>query len=394
MIFTLTFILSFYLPSSLGPNLIQILNKFKPNRASIVFVGDIMVHDEQLKGAYDRPMETYAFSDCFEDVSKFLSEAHFTVGNLETTLSGEDKIFSGYPLFNSPDELAFALKEAGFDLLTRANNHCLDRGEEGLLRTSAVLDSLGILHTGVFSDSSEKKYALVSINGIDIAFLSYTYGTNGLSLPQKSLCMINYISTEDISINVKNARADGASFVFVVLHYGTEYAMSPSGTQKALFDSLAFFGADAVIGMHPHVVQPMAWSNCGVELENGGKTFYAYSLGNFISSQRTIPRDAGLILRLDLICYPRGKTVISKISFLPTYVQFRPSSGKYDVRVIDALRAYDLISADVITSFSPYDKRRITSIVEEMPGRITGISEFYFCFLDTALGMFVFSDSL
>ncbi|MBN1620105.1 CapA family protein [candidate division WOR-3 bacterium] len=353
-----------------------------------------MIHDEQLKGAFDRTTGVYDFSVCFNDVSKILSGAHFTVGNLETTLSGEDKIFSGYPLFNSPDELAFALKETGFDLLTRANNHCLDRGEEGLLRTSSLLDSLGIIHTGVFSDSFEKRYALVDVNGIQIAFLSYTYGTNGLSLPQNSSCIINYISTEDISNNIENARADGALFVCVIIHYGTEYAVNPSRTQKAFFDTLAFSGADAVIGMHPHVVQPMAFSNCLSGLDGRRKSFFAYSLGNFISSQRTVPRDAGVILGLDLLCYPWGKTVISKISFLPTYVRFRPSSGKYDISVLDAVKAYDLIRSGSSSDFSPYDKRRIISITEGLPEHITGMSSSYYCFFDTALGMFVFSDSL
>lgn len=365
-------------------------SRFLPKRISVVFVGDIMVHEEQLKSAFDRSACNYSFTGSFEDVREILIQSNLTVGNLETTLSGEDNIFSGYPLFNSPDELAFALKETGFDLLTTANNHCLDRGEYGLRRTLLVLDSLQIRHTGTFADSCEKKFTVVSVNGIEIAFLSYTYGTNGLSLPGNSTCFVNYIDTEKIHADISEAKNEGTDFTVVVLHYGTEYALHPSPCQRAFFDTIVSFGADAVIGMHPHVVQPFVWIIRPDREHASGHAFCAYSLGNFVSSQRTIPRDAGIILRLDIIMYSSGKTKISKVSFLPTYVQFKSSGGKYEVLIKDAVKALSLIASGETTGFSLYDTRRITAVAQSISAHIVSMSEGDSCAFDSAQGMFVF----
>ncbi|MBN2363325.1 CapA family protein [candidate division WOR-3 bacterium] len=349
-----------------------------------------MVHDEQLKGAFDGYAGNYSFTGSFEDVREILIQSNLTVGNLETTLSGEDNIFSGYPLFNSPDELAFALKETGFDLLTTANNHCLDRGEYGLRRTLRVLDSLQIRHTGTFADSSEKKFTVVSVNGIEIAFLSYTYGTNGLSLPGNSTCFVNYIDAEKIHADISEAKNEGTNFTVVVLHYGTEYALRPSPGQKSFFDTIVTFGADAVIGMHPHVVQPFEWLDRSDREHASGHAFCAYSLGNFISSQRTVPRDAGIILKLDIVMYFSGKTKISKVSFLPTYVQFKPSGGKYEVLIKDAVKALSLFISGETAEFSPYDTRRITAIAQSLSVHVGSMSEADSCAFDSTQGMFVF----
>lgn len=380
------FILSFFGISCFYPE--NILNDFKnmlePKRVFLVFVGDIMVHDEQLKGAKDPVSGEYDFSSSFEEVKGILSRADFTVGNLETTLAGEEAIFSGYPRFNSPDELAQALKESGFDLLTTANNHCLDRGEKGLLRTLDVLDSLGIYHTGTFRDSSEIDYILLSVKNIDLAFLSYTYGTNGLLLPKDSPCQVNYIRIEDISSDIYEAKENGAEAVIIILHYGTEYALRPSETQKNFFDSVASLGVDIVIGIHPHVVQPMDWINS----PESRQTLFFYSLGNFLSSQRTVPRDAGLILGVELNLYRSGRILISKVNFLPTYVQFRPDRGKYDVRVIDALKAFYRIQSGDSFLYSNYDKTRIKKISTELPNHFISMNENLFLSYDSMSGFF------
>ncbi|MBN1151157.1 CapA family protein [candidate division WOR-3 bacterium] len=356
----------------------------EPDIVSLVFVGDIMVHDEQLKGAKDAVSGEYDFSSSFDDVRNILSGADLTMGNLETTLAGEEKLFTGYPRFNSPDELAQALKETGFDLLTTANNHCLDRGEQGLVRTLEVLDSIGIYHTGTFRDSSEMDFLLISVKNIDIAFLSYTYGTNGLFLPKGSPCQVNYIDTENIKKAIHLADETGADAIVVILHYGTEYDLIPSARQKALFDSVSSFGADLVIGIHPHVVQPMNLKNSPEDML---KLFF-YSLGNFISSQRTVPRDAGLILGVELKVYRSGWTFLSGVNFLPTYVQFKPENGKYDVRVIDATKAFSRIQSGDSLSFSSYDRSRIKKIAENLPCHFLSMTENLLSTYDSLTGFF------
>ncbi len=166
------------------------------SRLKLVFTGDIMGHDTQIASALATGKSGYDYQPCFQYLAPYLQDADLVIGNLEVTLAGPP--YKGYPQFSSPDELADALKTAGFHILVTANNHALDRGRSGLERTLGQLDARGILHTGTFTDDRSRSLTyplVVEKNGIRIALLNYTYGTNGLKVKPPSI--VNRIDTAE-----------------------------------------------------------------------------------------------------------------------------------------------------------------------------------------------------
>lgn len=313
-------------------------NTPSPKTATLTFTGDLMVHSYQYEAAYDRTTNTYDFSNNFTSVKKYFKKSDYVIGNLETTLGGTAIGISDYPRFNSPDSFAKSLKDAGFDLLTTANNHCVDKGTDALLRTIDVLDKLKLDHIGTYQNKSDsKKIFIKEINGIQIAFISCTYGTNGLPYDHDyNVKLLN----EQIYKEIKKARKL-ADFVVVLPHNGTEYAKTPSETYKAQYKKMLKSGADAVIASHPHVLQPMEYIEISTEQDSTRKGFIIYSMGNFISSQVTKPRDAGVILNLTVKEETPSSFVIDKVSVIPTWCRFSDASSKRNFTVFSV---YDILN--------------------------------------------------
>ncbi len=261
-------------------------------RLSLLFLGDIMQHDSQIQSAYNSTTKKYEYDSCFQFVKPYFESVDLAIGNLEFTLGGTP--FKGYPQFSAPDELAVALKNAGMDVLVTANNHSLDRGKKGVERTIKVLDSIGLIHTGTFSDSAEraKLYPLViDRKGIRLALLNYTYGTNGLRVTKPNI--VNLIDTAQIHKDILQAKQAQPDVIIVFTHWGLEYQSQPSAEQKMLTELFFRWGAQLVIGSHPHVLQPMEWRKSENKL-------VAYSLGNFVSGQRDRYKNGGAMVRIDL----------------------------------------------------------------------------------------------
>ncbi len=261
---------------------------------SLLFIGDIMGHQSQINAAFDDNTGQYNYDTCFKYIAPILSKADVTIANLEVTLAGWP--YSGYPQFSSPDELAVAMKNAGVDIMVTANNHSCDRRKVGVERTIAVLDSLEIKHTGTFLDaaSREKEYPLlIEKNGFRIALLNYTYATNGI--PASPPNIVNLINKETIVKDLAKARSSNPDHIVVFMHWGLEYKQYPSKQQVNFYNLCKNNGADLIIGSHPHVVQKMEF-----HADNENPHLVAYSLGNFISNQRTSPRDGGAILQVNL----------------------------------------------------------------------------------------------
>ncbi len=276
---------------------------------SFVFVGDVMGHDTQINSAYNKTTGQYDYTDCFKYVSNIFDDADFSIANLEVTLAGPP--FKGYPQFSSPDNLAIAMKEAGIDAMVTANNHCIDRRKQGLERTIDILDSLNIPHTGTFKDSlsKEKQRALIlSKNGIKVAILNYTYGTNGIKVTTPNV--VNFLDEEIIMQDIKKTKELNPDKIIAFVHWGLEYETSPNASQKEMNQFLKDNGVDIVIGSHPHVVQPIHYTD---------DQFVVYSLGNFVSNQRTAPRDGGVIVRLEL-SKTKNKTFVSDAGYYLTWV--------------------------------------------------------------------------
>lgn len=279
---------------------------------TLFFVGDVMQHYPQIEGAKD-PAGNYGYTTCFQYVRPYLTKSDYVFANLETTLS--DRNFSGYPRFCAPWQLARDLQFCGVDLLTTNNNHCCDKGAKGIKETIHFLDSLHILHTGTFTDTTTwlRETPLYIRNGkFKLAVLSYTYGTNGI--PVTGGQVVSIIDTLIMKRQITKARLDSATNIIVFLHWGEEYANRQNEEQETLAAFLHEQGADIVIGSHPHVVQPLEYTlegqdTCGITV---------YSLGNFISNQRKRYTNGGICVELHLV-QNNGKTHY-RMSYLSCYV--------------------------------------------------------------------------
>ncbi|MBQ7559341.1 MAG: CapA family protein [Synergistaceae bacterium] len=289
-------------------------------RARFLFIGDIMTHQQQLdaaryKGKDKELIGTYDFSPQFRRVKPLIENA-FLVGNLETTFSGTGKKlkYAGFPMFNTPDSLTDVLKDLGMDLLTLANNHIFDRGAAGARRTTVALDSADLTWIGLGIDDVPSNDAVILENdGIKAAFVNHSYGSN--LWPKSNDVHLNIISEKDLTMSLERAKNLSPDIIIACFHWGNEYHFAPNVHQKKAADIAFNNGADLLIGTHPHVLQP-------VEIRNISGDFkaVAWSLGNFVSFQRTLPRERTCILAAEFVKDGNGKTRLAKISAAPLWV--------------------------------------------------------------------------
>tara|TARA_Y100000385_G_scaffold223849_1_gene234009 strand:- start:21 stop:1157 length:1137 start_codon:yes stop_codon:yes gene_type:complete len=290
---------------------------------SFIFVGDIMGHMPFINSAFVDSLGHYDFTPVFSKVSPFFKSVDFTVGNLEVTLGGEP--YSGYPRFSSPDELAFSCKKSGINVLMTANNHTCDRGRKGILRTLNVLDSAKISHTGSFKDSSgwsKNNLLILEKHNIRVGVLNYTYGTNGLPVPKGTI--VNIIDTNLIKQDILRSKEGKIDKLIVFLHWGRQYKSHPSKSQKKTADFLHKNGVDIVIGSHPHVIQKMKYKK---GLNNKSKKLVVYSLGNFISNQREVSRDGGLMVKITIRKRENLTSILTPSYYLTWVNKFRNNRG-------------------------------------------------------------------
>lgn len=267
----------------------------------LLFTGDIMGHAPQIASAQVVKNSRYDYTPCFRYVKPILEQADLAIGNLELTLPGKPP-YTGYPMFRSPDDLARALKEAGFDILVTANNHANDSHGEGVTNTVKTLRALDFLQTGTFTDARDRAahYPLmVYKKGFKIALLNYTYGTNGL--PTQEPTIVNLIDKEQIAADLAEAVARKPHYIIVVMHWGIEYQLNENDEQRDLAQFLISHGADMVIGSHPHVVQPIRTERVAMPDGSVKEALVVYSLGNFISNQQQPNTDGGIMFQVDLL---------------------------------------------------------------------------------------------
>ena len=299
-------------------------------------IGDIMCHNTQYNDAYNKDTGAYDFSYVFDDISLYTKTADICVGNLETTFAGEDVGYSGYPTFNTPDSLAYELKDIGVDVFSTAGNHALDKGFNGLSRTIDVLNDADIAHTGTYKTEEEQNTILTKyVKGIKIAFVNFTYGTNGIKIPSGKEFCVNLIDNDLITKQLDLAKSQNPDIIVACMHWGNEYKTTPNDTQKELSTFLFQNGVDIILGTHPHVLEPMEKQTVTLEDGTTKDGFVIYSLGNFISGQTAENTKTSIILNLTITKHTDGKITIDKAEYKPIYMYTDKSLKTKKMKLLD-----------------------------------------------------------
>lgn len=314
-------------------------------KVRMLFAGDAMSHIVQVRWA--QTPEGRDYSVCFREVRCYTENADYAVVNLETPL--DSMPYSGYPRFSAPDEYLDALNDAGFDLFLLANNHIVDRGGKGALRTIKQLECRSLEYAGVYAGIEQRScnypYVKTFNNGADslrVAFLNCTYGTNGLPVPEP--LVVNIIDTACIHADIDEIRSQ-VDLCVMCVHWGVEYKTRSSLRQRQLAQWFADAGIDMIIGGHPHVVQEYE-----VLTANDGRSVPVfYSLGNMISNQRWRGSNGGIFV---MVTADMASKKITDVGYLPVYVHKGIWKGERQyhllptINMIDTLERVSLPKAD------------------------------------------------
>ena len=353
--------------------------------ATVISTGDVMVHSTQLTGAKTSSGE-YDFSAFFKEASPYFKAADLAVANLEVTFGGtESGSYSGYPVFNTPDSLADAIKDSGLNFLVTANNHAYDTGLYGLKRTAQVLKQRGIEFIGTRETTDDLNFAVKEINGIKIGIANFTYETsgqvasrkylNGAIIAQEANDLINSFSYDRIdefytaSANmISEMKSSGAEYIVFYMHWGNEYKLSPDTWQKTIAQKLSNLGVNMIIGSHPHVIEPVEL----IRSEDGESTTVCiYSVGNCVSNQRQEIMDScpsghtedGVLFSFTLKKDKDGVT-LNSLDLIPTWVnKYKGGSGYlYTVYPLesaeDGSAKYSLDSAAAAKATKSYERTK------------------------------------
>jgi len=303
-------------------------------RATIRNIGDFVIHKEVFQHASRLASATgvnypYNFAPMLNYIRDVMTNADFTVVNVDGSLGGKQYYkygYSGYPQFNTPPYILYALQDAGVDMLTLANNHMLDGWFDGLKATMDNVESVNIKHVGANRTQEERNTPKIfEINGIKVGILNYTESLNSMEraagLSKEALEYgVNWTRNSDVNKDAKAMREAGAEVIVCYMHWGEEYENDPGDRQKGLAKALVGAGVDVIIGGHPHVVQYAEWLNGTNQFGESQRTLCLYSLGNFLSDQRLRYRDGGIIFDFTIQEKADGTFDIINPSYIPTWV--------------------------------------------------------------------------
>ena len=318
----------------------------KSTTINMALTGDIMCHNTIYNDAFNKQSNTYDFSYIFDDIKYNIQTADIAIGNLETTFAGSSKGYSSYPTFNTPESLAYTLKKVGFDVLSTANNHCYDKGYSGIESTINYLDDADISHTGTFKSEEEQNKILVkNVKGIQIAFLSFTYGTNGITVPSDKSYSVNLIDKDLIKKQLDLAKKQNPDMICVSMHWGIEYQTTPNSEQKDLADFLFKNWADIIIGNHPHVLQNFEKREITLDDGTSKDGLVIYSLGNLLADQnKKYARDSA-IMNVSVTKDENGKIKINTVKYTPIYIYKDTSKSTQKFKIINIQNAIDSFEA-------------------------------------------------
>ena len=304
---------------------------FEPVSVSLIAVGDNLIHNTLIKDAHVSG-NTYNFNPFYDNIRTYIQAADIAVINQESPLgTGEP---SGYPSFNTPQACGEALIDAGFDVISHANNHAMDSGSSAIYDTIDFWDRHaddGVIRIGAARNAEDRaKIRYLERNGLKIGFLAYTYGLNGYSLPKDNPDLISLIDKEKISAEMAAVKEKCDALV-VIMHWGEEYQTTENQEQNELAEFLTEHGATLIIGSHPHVCQPCEW----IESENGNRAFCIYSTGNFISAQNQTATMVESMLQVTLTRQSDGTVVVENPGVMPLVCYFNSRWRGYTVLPLD-----------------------------------------------------------
>lgn len=305
----------------------------KDKKATILAAGNMMYHMPQVRSAYNG--NEYNFNGNLKYIKDYTSKNDINIVNFETVAAGNNKAFSGFPSFNSPEETIDSIKYGGFDIVNLANNHILDQGYNGLVNTIKRIEENNLEYIGA-SREFENKHLIKNIDDLKVGFLSYSYGFNGNEqryTKDELYSYVNKIDLEEIRKDIDLLNKEKVDFIVLYVHWGNEYVNTPSSSQISLKEELFEMGVDVILGSHPHVIQTSEY----IDDEVNDK-FVIYSMGNFISNQRKeIMKNAytedGLMVNLELVKTHDGKKKIRNINYIPTWV-YKYKTDKYYYEII------------------------------------------------------------
>ena len=300
----------------------------KTKKMSLVAVGDCLIHGAVYMDARTGT-DSYDFSGMIELVGPYISKYDLKYYNQETIIGGKKLGVSHYPRFNSPEEIGDNMVSLGFNLVSLANNHSLDKDEVGILNSNEYWKTKDVVTAGTYSSSEERNDIKVyEKNGIKYAFLAYTTTTNGLTIPKGKEYLLNVYSDEQAKEDIDKIK-DKVDVIIVSMHWGEEYVFEPTSSQKEIAKYLSSLGVNLIIGSHPHVVEPVGFV---------GDTLVIYSLGNFLSGQRPmgIDKTIGLMVGMDIVVKNK-KVTFENIDKSLLYTYSTTSDTKYKVYPFESL---------------------------------------------------------
>lgn len=344
---------------------------------SVLSAGDIMYHMPQVNAAKTGDGK-YDFNSNFQYVKSIISSADYAVVNFETTLANQ-KEYTSYPTFNSPLSTLDSIKDAGFDMLLFANNHCYDYKKDGFLSTLGRFKEYGFDYIGGKTDVSEKSYMVKDVKGVKLGMMNFA---DTLTQPNGQYNTINGITINDgcdpymdiyvrgkedalyaeVTNRIADLKANGAELIIMYIHWGDEYQLKPVESQKRVAQKLCDLGVDVIIGSHPHVIEPMEILTS--QTDPSRSTVCFYSLGNYISNQNRLSfqdleydirkyTENGLMVTLNIRKYSTGDVYVKSIDYTPTWVhRWSDSNGKMNYNVVPLLQANADPAAYGLTSSS------------------------------------------
>ena len=336
--------------------------------ATILSTGDLLMHSGLINAA-NQGDGSYDFGYIFPYITEYVTAADYAVANLETTLAGTAKPYQGNPMFNCPDELVDAARNAGFDMLLTASNHSYDSQQAGFERTIRTVREKGLQNLGTMLSAEEPKYVVQNIGGINIGLIAYTYedstgpgnppALNYNPMQSNGYDLINCFRHSDpsslynhLETQMELMRSEGAEALVVYLHWGQEYILEANASQKEIAQKLCDMGVDVIIGGHPHVVEPVELLESTVDPNH--RTVCLYSMGNAVSNQRqglitscpTAHTEDGVLFSITFSKYSDGTVYLEDVELIPTWVRAVDANGNTVVRGSATITRYEILPLD------------------------------------------------